>query len=69
MAVYEDRATASCYGIAYQFRRTRSGHNTRMFVGSYSFVLERGGDHGWRITGFRFDLKFIDGNAQLEVDG
>jgi hypothetical protein len=66
---FEGRATASCYGIAFHFRRTRSGHNTRTFVGSYSFVLERGGPHGWRISSFRFDLKFIDGNAQLETDG
>jgi 3-phenylpropionate/cinnamic acid dioxygenase small subunit len=69
VTVYEDRATASCYGIAYHFRRTRSGHNTRTFVGSYSFVLQRGGHHGWLITSFRFDLKFIDGNPQLELDG
>jgi len=68
VTAYEGRATASCYGIAYHFRRTRSGHNTRTFVGSYAFVLERGGPHGWRITSFRFDLKFIDGNPQLETD-
>jgi len=68
VSVYEGRATASCYGIAFHFRRTRSGRNTRTFVGSYSFLLEQGAQRGWRITGFRFDLKFIDGNAQLETD-
>ncbi|HXU61886.1 MAG TPA: nuclear transport factor 2 family protein [Polyangia bacterium] len=69
VAVHEGRATASCYGIAFHFRRTRSGQNTRTFVGSYAFMFERGGQHGWRITSFRFDLKFIDGNPQLETDG
>src|SRR5262245_16460489 len=28
-------ASASCYGIAYHYRRTASGRNTRVFVGSY----------------------------------
>jgi 3-phenylpropionate/cinnamic acid dioxygenase small subunit len=69
VTAYEERATASCYGIAFHFRRTRSGHDTRTFVGSYAFMLERGGHHGWRITSFRFDLKFIDGNPRLETDG
>lgn len=69
VAVHEARATASCYGIAFHFRRTGSGRNTRTFVGSYAFLFEQGGPHGWRITSFRFDLKFIDGNPQLETDG
>jgi 3-phenylpropionate/cinnamic acid dioxygenase small subunit len=69
VTVYEGRATASCYGIAYHFRRTRSGQNTRTFVGSYAFVLDRATPGGWRITSFRFDLKFIDGNPHLETDG
>jgi 3-phenylpropionate/cinnamic acid dioxygenase small subunit len=69
VAVYEGRATASCYGVAFHFRRTRSGHDTRTFVGSYAFVLDRGGPDAWRINSFRFDLKFIDGNPQLETDG
>jgi hypothetical protein len=58
-------ASASCYGIAYHHRRTRSGRNTRIFVGSYDFHL---GLHGadWRIDSFRFNLKFIDGNRDLE---
>lgn len=60
-----ERASASCYGIAYHYRPTRSGRNTRVFVGSYDFELERGAGR-WRITSFRFDLKFIDGNPELE---
>lgn len=60
-------ATASCYGIAYHFRRTRSGRNTRVFVGSYDFHLQRR-DDGWKIDLFRFNLKFIDGNLDLEKE-
>jgi hypothetical protein len=59
-------ATASCYGIAYHYRRTATGRNTRMFVGSYEFHLAR--DGRWRIDLFRFKLKFVDGNPELEKE-
>ena len=60
-------ATASCYGIAYHYRRTSSGKNTRVFVGSYDFhLLLDGGE--WKIDLFRFNLKFIDGNLELEKE-
>lgn len=63
----DTEATASCYGIAYHYRPVRSGRNTRMFVGSYDFRLQRvGGD--WRIGLFRFNLKFIDGNLDLDKE-
>jgi hypothetical protein len=69
VTVHDARATASCYGIAYHFRRTASGRNTRLFVGSYAFILDKGGPLGWRISTFRFDLKFTDGNPDLASDG
>ena len=60
-----DEATASCYGVAWHYRRTRSGRNTRVFVGSYDFHLARA-DGTWKIDLFRFKLKFVDGNLELE---
>ncbi len=60
-----DAATAFCYGVALHFRPTASGANVRRFVGSYDFELRRGSD-GWRIGGFRFTAKFVDGNLGLE---
>jgi hypothetical protein len=63
----ETEADASCYGIAYHYRRTRSGRNTRLFVGSYDFHLQVQ-DGEWRIDLFRFNLKFVDGNLELEED-
>jgi len=62
-----DRATASCYGIAFHHRQVRSGRNTRTFVGSYDFDLIRASGT-WRIAGFRFNLKFIDGNPDLHLE-
>ena len=62
-------ADAFCYGIALHYRRTASGCNTRTFVGSYDFKLATDDDDAWRITSFRFNLKFLDGNVTLEQDG
>jgi hypothetical protein len=60
-----DRADAFCYGIAYHYLPKQSGRDTRVFVGSYDFELER--DSGRRrITSFHYNLKFIDGNKELE---
>ena len=61
-------AEAFCYGIALHYRRTASGRNTRTFVGNYDFTLVRA-DDAWRIRAFRFTLKFMDGNVDLEHDG
>jgi hypothetical protein len=60
-------AEASCYAVAYHYRRTRSGRNTRVFVGSYDLHL-RLQDGAWKIDSFRFNLKFVDGNARLETE-
>lgn len=61
-----DLAECACYGTAHHYRRVRSGRNVRVFVGSYDYRLERAdGPWGWRISGFRFNLKFVDGNVQL----
>jgi hypothetical protein len=62
-----DRGTAFCYAIASHYRRTRSGRNTRTLVGSYDFHLIRL-DGRWQIDSFRFNLKYVDGNANLEQE-
>ena len=60
-------AVASCYGIALHYRKTTSGRNTRTFVGSYDFHLVEA-EGRWRIDLFRFNVKFVDGNLDLEKD-
>ena len=60
-----NEADASCYGIAYHYRRNVSGQNTRTFVGTYDVHLFRVSDR-WLIDAFRFRPKFIEGNLQLE---
>ena len=63
--VHGEAATATCYGIAYHYLPNPSGENTRVFVGTYNFHLEKTGGR-WRIDRFTFNLKFIDGNQNLE---
>ena|SRR6185369_150715 len=66
ITVQGQTAAASCYGIAFHHRVTKSGNNVRRFVGSYDFRLELT-SRGWAISSFRFNVKFIDGNLDLEV--
>lgn len=62
-----DEADAFCYGIASHYLPNASGRNTRVFVGSYDFHLRR--ENGrWLIDLFRFNLKYIDGNLELEKE-
>ena len=63
--VQSEQASVFCYGIATHFRRNRSGRNTRVFVGSYNFHLVRV-EERWLIDSFRFKLKFLEGNLELE---
>lgn len=67
ITVSADRATAFCYGTATHYRHTGSGRNVRTFVGSYDLGLVRM-DGVWRIDELRFNLKYLDGNLDLEHD-
>ena len=60
-----EHAKVFCYGIAIHYLPNPTGRNTRTFVGTYDFELERR-EGAWRITSFRFDLKFTEGNLELE---
>jgi hypothetical protein len=63
-----ERALASCYGVAWHYRRVASGRNTRTFVGSYDFQLARTDAGGWQIEHFRFLCKFVEGNLGLDQE-
>jgi ketosteroid isomerase-like protein len=63
----ESEANVTCHGVAYHYRHTLFGRNTRVFVGSYDFHLRLDAD-AWKIDLFRFNLKFIDGNVTLEKE-
>ena len=61
-----NEAEVFCYGVAFHYLPNKTNQNTRTFVGSYNFHLAKG-DRAWRIDQFKFNLKFIDGNANLEA--
>lgn len=63
--VRENDADLFCYGIAFHYLPNPSNANTRTFVGSYDFHLLKIKDE-WKIDRFKFNLKFIDGNKDLE---
>ena len=63
-----EAARAFCYGTATHYLPNPSGRNTRTFVGSYDFRLKKDGA-AWRITDFRFNAKYVDGNLELERSG
>jgi hypothetical protein len=60
-----ETAHVFCYGIAIHYLPNSKGQNTRTFVGSYNFQLVKRNSL-WLINKFRFNLKFIDGNSDLE---
>lgn len=53
------------YAIALHYRKAAKKGNTRSFVGSYDLKAVRG-TKGWRLSQFKYNLKFIDGNSTLE---
>ena len=61
----EDGAQVFCYGIASHYLPNKTNQNTRTFVGSYDFHLVKV-DDAWKIDRFKFNLKYLDGNMELE---
>ncbi len=57
-------AEVFCYGIAIHYLPNSNNQNTRTFVGSYNLRLQK--KDRWVIDQFKFNLKYIDGNQNLE---
>jgi hypothetical protein len=65
ISVDGNAADVFCYGIASHYLPNKTHRNTRVFVGSYNFhLVKNSGD--WQIDEFKFNLKYIDGNPNLE---
>ena len=62
-----NEAQAFCYGLASHHLPNKTGNNTRTFVGSYNFHLIKMKDR-WKISQFKFNLKYIEGNPDLEAN-
>lgn len=64
--ITEREADLFCYGVAFHYLPNPTNSNTRIFVGSYNLHFAKDG-RGWKIDRFKFNLKFIDGNKDLEA--
>ena len=60
-----NEADLFCYGTAWHYLPNPTERNTRIFIGSYNEHFVRT-EKGWKMDRFRFNLKFIDGNKDLE---
>jgi hypothetical protein len=58
-------AEVFCYATAMHFKKNATKGNVREFVGSYNLMAVFT-DVGWRISGFRYNLKYVAGNSSLE---
>jgi hypothetical protein len=67
VSINQNEADVFCYGIASHYLPNQSNQNTRTFVGSYDFHLIKN-DERWQIDKFKFNLKYIDGNLNLETN-
>jgi hypothetical protein len=65
VTVRNEDADLFCYGIALHYLPNRTKENIRAFVGSYDLHFLKT-EHVWKIDHFKFNLKFIEGNKDLE---
>jgi len=63
--VVNDNADIYGYATASHYKKAATKGNTRTFVGSYDLKAERGA-MGWRLSQFKFNLKYMEGNVSLE---
>lgn len=53
------------YAVAYHYKESATKGKTRSFIGSYDLKAIQT-ERGWRLSQFKYNLKFIDGNITLE---
>jgi hypothetical protein len=53
------------YAIAIHYKKNTTAGNTRTYAGSYDLKAKRSPE-GWRISQFKYNLKFTYGNINLE---
>lgn len=61
----DNSAVVFAYAIAIHYKRSATKGNTRAFIGSYDLNAVYT-NNGWRLTSFKYNLKFIDGNVNLD---
>ena len=59
------KADIFAYAVATHYKKAATKGTTRSFVGSYDLKAELT-DKGWRLSQFKYNLKYIGGNISLE---
>ena len=65
ITIHENTADIYGYAIASHYKKSATKGQTRLMVGSYDLKAEQMPE-GWRLTQFKYNLKYTDGNATLE---
>ena len=60
-----NKADIFAYAVATHYKKTATKGPTRSFVGSYDLRAELT-SKGWRLSQFKYNLKYIGGNISLE---
>lgn len=65
ISIHNDKADIYGYAVASHYKREVTKGNTRTFTGTYELKAQLG-SNGWRLTQFKYNLKFMDGNIAFE---
>jgi hypothetical protein len=63
--VSENEAHVFAYATATHYKESAKNGKTREFVGTYDLKLKKVGQ-AWKIDFFKYNLKYMDGNAALD---
>jgi len=63
--IHINKTTVIAYPIASHYKSVATKGTTRTFVGSYDLHLLKLKE-GWRIDGFKYNLKYSEGNLSLD---
>jgi hypothetical protein len=58
-------ADVFCYAVAVHYKKSATNGKTREYVGTYE-IHASFTDLGWRLDGFKYNLKYVNGNADLK---
>jgi len=64
ISIESSAATVKAYAIASHYKKDATQGKIREFVGSYDLGL-RETEKGWRISSFKYNLKYADGNIEF----
>jgi len=65
ITVNEAAADIYGYAVASHYKKSATRGNSRIFVGSYDLKALKT-SKGWRLSQFKYNLKYIDGNVSLD---